>query len=438
MTRRDIDVEPTLAGRVVTVPETRQLDVLAGLLERRGATVVRCPLVGIRDAPAAEPVLAWLQRRLEPRDGDIVVFYTGEGIERLLGFAERAGLASDFVAALGKTEILTRGPKPKRVLRKLGLAPALEALEPTTSGLIARLATVDLDDRRVAVQLYNADDRPALLDYLHSRGVDPDCVAPYVYASAAESRQVVALIERLARGEVDAIAFTSKAQIERLRRVAREHGMENVLAQGLGRTRIAAIGPVVAAELGAAGLRVARAASGLLDEASRHESLRAPGHRGTLKPRPSSRRVRQRCPLPSMTQLQRGRAAVTRGLIPDREIGQRRPEGSERIVAFVEIESVEAGSDHEMQLLHEHVADRAHFAVEAVALAQQSRIRIRATVAELRKFERNDGQMLEIPGNELGRLLAAQTNPDGCAAPHEIGSMRLPLLDADDDGTRRR
>lgn len=256
MTAPGTDLEPTLAGRVVAVPETRRLDVLAGLLERRGATVLRCPLVGIRDAPDAEPIVAWLERRLQPSAEDLVVFYTGEGIERLLGFAERAGLKAEFLAALAKMQIVTRGPKPKRVLRKLELMPAIEASEPTTAGLIACLEPVDLAARRVAVQLYNPDERPALIDYLRSRGVEPDCVAPYVYASAAEDSQVVALIEWLRHGKVDAIAFTSKAQIERLKAVASAQDLEAALAAGLARTRIAAIGPVVEAELAAAGLRV--------------------------------------------------------------------------------------------------------------------------------------------------------------------------------------
>lgn len=256
MAAPDTDLEQSLAGRVVAVPETRQLDVLSGLLERRGATVIRCPLIGIRDAPDAAPVVSWLRRRLHPGATDLVVFYTGEGVERLLGFAKRAGLADDFVGALGKTQLLTRGPKPKRVLRKLGLAPALEAIEPTTHGLIARLETVDLAGRKVAVQLYNPDDRPALLDYLLSHGVEPDCVAPYVYASAAEDSQVAAFVQRLDQGAADAIVFTSKAQFDRLRRLARERDLEGALARGLAKTRIAAIGPVVAAELAAAGLSI--------------------------------------------------------------------------------------------------------------------------------------------------------------------------------------
>jgi uroporphyrinogen-III synthase len=249
------DIEPSLEGRVIAVPEARQLDVLAGLLEKRGARVLRCPLVGINDAPDPQPVVAWIER-LVARPADLFVIYTGEGVERLHGFAQRAGLEGEFVAALGKTPKITRGPKPKRALRRLGLEPQFEAAEPTTHGLIETISTVDLAGKRVAVQLYNSDQDPELLDYLRGRGAEPDCVAPYVYASAAEDEQVAALVGELEAGRVDAIAFTSKAQAQRLVKLARERGIEGALRAGLERTRVAAVGPVVAAELENLGLRV--------------------------------------------------------------------------------------------------------------------------------------------------------------------------------------
>ena len=51
-----------LADRTIAVPETRELDVLAQMLERHGAQVLRCPLVAIRDLPDASEAVAWLQR----------------------------------------------------------------------------------------------------------------------------------------------------------------------------------------------------------------------------------------------------------------------------------------------------------------------------------------------------------------------------------------
>jgi hypothetical protein len=56
----------------------------------------------------------------ECRECDDLILYTGEGVRRLVGFAERAGLRDDFVAALGRVKKITRGPKPVRALREIG------------------------------------------------------------------------------------------------------------------------------------------------------------------------------------------------------------------------------------------------------------------------------------------------------------------------------
>jgi uroporphyrinogen-III synthase len=249
------DSDAVLAGRVIAVPETRQLDVLAGLLERRGARVLRCPLVGIEDSPDTAAVVAWLDR-LTSLPTDLVVFYTGEGIERLLGFARRADREAAFLSALRRIPKLTRGPKPKRALHRLTLDADYEAAQPTTGGLVAATANVPLPHRRVAVQLYSDSQDRELEQALRGRGVEVDSVAPYVYATGADDEHVARLIGQLEAGQVDAIAFTSKSQVQRLLALARERGLEPALRAGLTRTRVAAVGPIVAAELAAAGLRV--------------------------------------------------------------------------------------------------------------------------------------------------------------------------------------
>ncbi len=244
-----------LADKVVAVPEARQLDVLATLLERRGASVLRCPLVGILDSPDEPAVLGWIER-LIATPTDLAVFYTGEGIQRLVGFARRAGREAPFVAALARTPKLTRGPKPKRALKALELEPEYVATEPTTAGMIEAAKAIAAPLHRVALQLYNRDQDRQLVDFFEQRGAGVDAVAPYVYASQADDERVAALIGELAAGRVDAIAFTSKAQVQRLLELEQKRGLEAALRSGLERTKVAAIGPVVAAELASARIRV--------------------------------------------------------------------------------------------------------------------------------------------------------------------------------------
>lgn len=249
------EADHVLGGYVVAVPEARQLDVLAGLLERRGARVLRCPLVGILDSPDEPGVLAWIER-LIATPTDLAVFYTGEGIQRLVGFARRVGREAEFAAALARTRKLTRGPKPKRALKALGLEPEYAATEPTTEGMIEAAQAIPAPLQRVALQLYNEDQDRRLAEYFERRGAHVDAIAPYKYASQADDERVAELIGELAAGRVDAIAFTSKAQVQRLLELAGKRRLETVLREGLARTRVAAVGPVVAAELRGAQIRV--------------------------------------------------------------------------------------------------------------------------------------------------------------------------------------
>jgi uroporphyrinogen-III synthase len=252
-----VSIGQSLAGRRIAVPETRELDVFADLLARRGAAVLRCPLISILDAPDPQPVLRWI-REFNAGSCDDLILLTGEGLRRLLSCIDRTepALLEGFVARLAQVRKLTRGPKPAKALRELGLKPELSATEPTTAGVIATLRSEDLRGRRVGVQLYGSEPNRPLQDFLRSAGAELRIVAPYVYADAAAEAEVVKLIATLATGELDAIAFTSMAQVDRLFKVADKTAQLDALRSGLQRSLVAAIGPVVADALRVRQVRV--------------------------------------------------------------------------------------------------------------------------------------------------------------------------------------
>jgi uroporphyrinogen-III synthase len=243
-----------LQGRTVALAEGRQLEELAQMLEKEGAIALRCPMVSIRDAPDAAPVVAWLQELAAGRF-DYVVLMTGEALRRLLGFADRGGLRDSVIAALGRTRTLTRGPKPVQALKQIGLTPHRIAAAPTTDGVIAALRSEPLQGRTVGVTLYG-EPNPALEQFLEQAGARVRTVLPYVYAPSTDADRILELIERLARGEVDVFIFTSSPQVDRLYEVAAERGVLALLQQGMERTRVAAVGPVVAENLKQRGARV--------------------------------------------------------------------------------------------------------------------------------------------------------------------------------------
>jgi uroporphyrinogen-III synthase len=244
-----------LAGRRIVVPETRELDLLASMLELHGAITIRCPMVTITDVPDGLPVVAWL-RRFTTNPPDDLILMTGEGLERLVGFARRAGLGAAFLAALVQVRKITRGPKPVRRLRALGLTPDLAPEPPTTTGIISSLSRENLTGRRVAIQLYPDNPSAELLNFLRAAGASPDPVLCYVYGSEAVDRRVIHVIEEMAAGRVDLIAFTSTPQVRRMQQVAKANQLEEMLRQAFLRTRIAAVGPVVARAIEEAGGRV--------------------------------------------------------------------------------------------------------------------------------------------------------------------------------------
>jgi uroporphyrinogen-III synthase len=241
-----------LAGRTVAVPESRELEVFAAMLERRGARVLRCPLVAIRDAPDPAPVLAFA-RSFALGACDDLILTTGEGLRRIFGCIARheAPLREPFLAALARVRKITRGPKPARALRELSLKPDIAADPPTTQGIIASLAGLELAGRRVGVQLYGRDPNTPLIEFLQRSSASVLTVAPYVYADAADDEAVQGLLGSLRAGQVDAIAFTSTPQVERLFAAAPAAAVSAALA----RTLVAAVGPVVADALLRHGIR---------------------------------------------------------------------------------------------------------------------------------------------------------------------------------------
>jgi uroporphyrinogen-III synthase len=215
--------------------------------------VLRCPLVSIYDAPDSQPVLAWIERIIAGECDDLILL-TGEGLRRLLSCIERNApqLRVPFIARLARMRKITRGPKPARALRELGLQSDLAAEVPTTDGVIALLSQYDLTERGVGVQLYGSDPNLKLVNYLSQAGARVLPVAPYIYAGSAEDAAIHALARRLQTEEVDAIAFTSMQQVQRLFDVLGDDVARNALAK----TIVAVVGPIVAESLTKRGVTV--------------------------------------------------------------------------------------------------------------------------------------------------------------------------------------
>src|SRR5256885_17226536 len=242
-----------LNGYRILILETREEAQFSRLLTEQGADVLQCPIFTIHDAPDPAPIEAWIGRVIAtPLDN--LVLMTGEGLRRLMKVVRRIGVEPEFVAALGKARKFTRGPKPGRALREIGLEPQMTTEKPTSEGVAEMLSRLDLKSRRVGLQLYPDKDHGALIGAIKTQGAEVDTVLPYVYDTKAADANIVTAIDEMAKGRVDAVALTNLGQIRRLIETARTHGWEDKLRDGLAKTPIASVGPAVSDELAAHGL----------------------------------------------------------------------------------------------------------------------------------------------------------------------------------------
>lgn len=243
-----------LTGTRILILETREEAQFSKLLAEQGAEVVQCPMFTIQDAPDPLPVEAWIRRAIDKPLDDLVLM-TGEGLRRIMKLARARGLDQAFVAALAKSRKFTRGPKPGKALREISLEAQQTTEKPTTEGVIEMLGKLDLKGHRLGLQLYPDKDHSALTGALAAQGAEVDTVLPYVYDSKAADANIVAAIDDMAGGRIDAVALTNLGQVRRLIEAAKAHGSEAKLRAGFERTSIASVGPAVSGELAAHGLR---------------------------------------------------------------------------------------------------------------------------------------------------------------------------------------
>lgn len=243
-----------LTGTRILILETREEAQFSKLLAEQGAEVVQCPMFTIQDAPDPAPVEAWIRRAIDKPLDDLVLM-TGEGLRRIIKLARARGLDQAFVAALAKSRKFTRGPKPGKALREMSLEAQQTTEKPTTEGVTEMLGKLDLKGHRLGLQLYPDKDHSALTGALAAQGAEVDTVLPYVYDSKAADANIVAAIDDMAEGRIDAIALTNLGQVRRLIEAAKAHGSDAKLRAGFERTLIASVGPAVSGELAAHGLR---------------------------------------------------------------------------------------------------------------------------------------------------------------------------------------
>jgi uroporphyrinogen-III synthase len=196
--------------------------------------------------------------RLMAGEFTMVILLTGVGTRFMLKVLETRWPSEATRAALGKTILVVRGPKPAAALREQGLSPAIAVPEPNTwKELVQAIDGMDrpLAGMTVAVQEYGVSNE-ALLDALRGRGAIVVRVPVYQWALPEDLAPLKNAVRAIMEHEVDVVLFTNAVQADHMIQVAEALGGVDRLRQSLQRIMVASVGPTAANHLRECGIGV--------------------------------------------------------------------------------------------------------------------------------------------------------------------------------------
>ena len=195
-------------------PESRHAETMAQSIVRHGGLPVIAQ--SLREVPLDDPpeVRPFVEGLIEGSI-DVVIFLTGVGARTLAAAIADRLPKEPFVAALARTLVVVRGPKPLAALREIGARVDLQVPEPNTwRELLAAIdATMALSGKRVALQEYGIPN-PELIDRLEARGATVLRVPIYRWALPEDTAPLREAIRKIIDGMIDVLRHLLNQVIE--------------------------------------------------------------------------------------------------------------------------------------------------------------------------------------------------------------------------------
>ncbi len=237
-------------GLRVVAFESRLAEQMTQLIERHGGRPIVAP--SMREVPLERnsDVLRFGERLLAGEFA-MVILLTGVGTRFMLKVLDTRWPREQTLAALGRTILVVRGPKPLAVLRENGMQPTIAVPEPNTwRDLLKALDGMGppLKGMSVAVQEYGVSN-VELLDAIRDRRAIVTRVPVYQWMLPEDTGPLTDAVRTILRGEADVVLFTNAVQVDHVMQVAEEEGGADRLRQAMGRVVVSAVGPIVAERL---------------------------------------------------------------------------------------------------------------------------------------------------------------------------------------------
>jgi uroporphyrinogen-III synthase len=232
--------------------ESRRATEIAALISTFGGHPLVAP--ALREVPLESNLDALdFADALVRGEFDVVIFLTGVGTRALVEVVEARYSREVFAAALARTKVVVRGPKPLAVVRELQVPVWVTVPEPNTwrellAAIDARAGERPLAGARIAVQEYGVPNTE-LIDSLGERGAVVTRVPVYRWALPKDVEPLKNAVRAIARGEVDVMMFTTGVQVVHLWQIVGEMQLEADVRRELARAMVVSIGPTTSAEL---------------------------------------------------------------------------------------------------------------------------------------------------------------------------------------------
>jgi uroporphyrinogen-III synthase len=231
--------------------ESRRAKEVAKLVKTYGGEAFVVPAMREMPLESNQPALDFAAALIAGQF-DLVVFFTGVGVRNLFQIVETRYPPKEFLAALQRTRVAARGPKPQGVLRELGVPVGVIAPEPATwREMLQALEDeygAELAGFRIAVQEYGASN-PEFLSALSERSAQVTKVPVYQWALPEDLQPLRECVLGIANGGVDVVLFMTAVQVIHLFLVAEQMGCVEELRAGLEAIVVISIGPTTTEEL---------------------------------------------------------------------------------------------------------------------------------------------------------------------------------------------
>lgn len=239
--------------------ESRMAEEMKRLVERRGWRVISAP--SMQEIPLEKnPEAFQFAERLFAGQIDVLICMTGVGIKMLVEVLATRHPKEEIIRAFSKLTTVTRGPKPVKVLKGLGIPITITVPEPNTwfeilEELDLNRKSISLEGHTVAVQEYGTSNED-LIQGLKKRGANVVQVPVYRWALPDDTRPLREAIQSVINGQVQIAFFTNAVQVRHVLRVASEMGTEQKFREAFKDLVIASVGPVCSEALEECGFGV--------------------------------------------------------------------------------------------------------------------------------------------------------------------------------------